>query len=441
MDTARRRRVLKRKADTIPLIKKAKNTSESKASFFISKVLPIFLQDKLEKCEKILYTKEKEEGMRIAIFGGSFNPVHNEHIRMAKCAAVELSLDTLYVMPAHTPPHKQGKWLAPNEERLKACEIAFAGEENVVVSDYEIRQGGTSYTYLTCRHFRSLYPSAEIFWLVGTDMLRDFPTWKNPEDILSNVTLCVCGRAEQSDWVDEENKKFYKRFGKKFLTISYMGKDVSSTKIRVLLGAGMDASEFLDENVERYIKEKGTYAVPFAKEALALQTEKRRAHSIRVALTAVERAKGLKIPEDKALLASLMHDCAKNLPKDSPYLQGFIMPTEWGDVPGEVAHQFLGAYVAKTHFFVDDEDVVNAIRFHTSARPNMSELEKLIFLADMVEEERRYDGVERLRALFWEGENLDECLALALKETLAFLEKKGGEIYPLTSLACEYYNN
>ena len=71
----------------------------------------------------------------------------------------------------------------------------------------------------------------------------------------------------------------------------------------------------------------------------------------------------------------------------------------------------------------------------------MSELEKLIFLADMVEEERRYDGVERLRALFWEGENLDECLALALKETLAFLEKKGGEIYPLTSLACEYYNN
>ncbi len=379
--------------------------------------------------------------MRIAIFGGSFNPVHKEHIRMAKCAVEELSLDTLYVMPAHTPPHKKDTALAPNEDRLEMCRLAFEGDEKIVVSDYEINKGGTSYTYLTCQHFRALFPTAEIFWLVGTDMLRNFPTWKKPEEILSIATLCVCGRAEQLGWVEKENENFYRLFGKNFLTVSYMGKDVSSTKIRVLAGAGMRLTEFLPENVANYIMAKGLYCVPFSKDALALENEKRRAHSIRVALTAVERAKGLKIPEDKALCASLFHDCAKNLAEDSPYLQGFQMPTEWGEVPFEVAHQFQGAYVAERHFCVTDEDELNAIRFHTSARPNMSELEKLVFLADMVEEGRNYDGVEKIRALFWNGETLDECLRLALKETLIFLEQKGGEVYPLTRLAYEYYKN
>lgn len=377
--------------------------------------------------------------MKIAIFGGSFNPVHKEHIRMAKCAVEELSLDKLFVMPVHTPPHKKGKALAPNEDRLEMCRLAFADDEKIRVSTYEIEKGGTSYTYLTCRHFRSLYPDAELVWLVGTDMLRDFPTWKNPEEILSMVTLCVCGRAEQLDWVREENEKFYRVFKKRFLTISYMGKDVSSTKIRVLAGAGMDLTEFLPENVANYIRQKGLYGVPFAKDALLLETEKRRAHSIRVAVTAVERAKHLKIPEDKALCAALFHDCAKNLEGDSPYLEGFEMPRTWGEVPRQVAHQFRGAFVAEKRFGVTDEDVLNAIRFHTSARPNMSELEKLVFLADMVEEERNYDGVEKIRELFWKGENLDGCLALALKETLLFLEKKGGDVYPLTRLAYEYY--
>lgn len=377
--------------------------------------------------------------MKIAIFGGSFNPVHEEHIRMARCAVEELSLDALFVMLAHTPPHKKGKALAPDEERLEMCRLAFEGEDKIVVSDYEIKKGGTSYTYLTCRHFRSLYPSAEIFWLVGTDMLRDFSSWKNPEEILSMVTLCVCGRAEQLGWVQEENEKFYRLFGKKFWTISYMGKDVSSTEIRVLIGAGMDVTDFLPVNIANYIQRKGLYGVPFVKEALALETEKRRAHSVRVALTAVERAKGLKIPEDKALCATLFHDCAKNLEENSPYLEGFKAPKTWGEVPTQVMHQFQGAFVAEKHFCVTDEDVLNAIRFHTSARPNMSELEKLVFLADMVEEERRYEGVERIRELFWKGDNLDECLALALKETLLFLEKKGGEVYPLTRLAYEYY--
>ena len=102
-------------------------------------------------------------------------------------------------------------------------------------------------------------------------------------------------------------------------------------------------------------------------------------------------------------------------------------------------HQFAGAFVARQCFSVKDEEVLSAIAYHTSARPNMSELEKLIFLADMLEEGRNYEGVDELRQLFWKGDSLDECLKTALSETLKFLEKKGGDIYPLTKAAYDFY--
>ncbi len=375
--------------------------------------------------------------MRIAVFGGSFDPVHIEHIRLAKGAVEELSLDRLFVMPAHAPPHKTGKSISADEVRLKLCRLAFEGEERIEVSDYEIAQGGTSYTYLTCQAFRDAYPTAEIFWLVGTDMLRDFHTWRYPEKILSQVTLAVCGRNESGEWVEEEQEKFYRSFGKKFVYLRYNGRDISSTQLRVFAGAGMRLTDFTAEKVAAYIEEKGLYRISFAKEALALEKPERRAHSLRVAQAALSRAYSLKIPENKALTAALFHDCAKNVPLDSPLLEGFELPSDWGRVPAQVVHQFAGAYLAERAFGITDEDILNAIRYHTSGRPHMSDLEKLVFLADMVEAGRTYGGVEELRSLFWE--DLDECLKKSLEETLKFLEKKEGEIYPLTREAYGYY--
>ena len=378
--------------------------------------------------------------MRIAVFGGSFDPVHTEHVRLVEAAIQELALDKLFVMPAFAPPHKLGKVLSKDEDRLAMCRLAFDGVKRAEISDYEIAKGGTSYTYLTCQYFREQYPDAEIFWIVGTDMLRDFPTWKHPENILENVTLAVCGRAEENNaWQIEEQENFLARFGKKFRPFTYNGAAVSSTKIRVLAGAGMRLTPCVDEKVAEYIQQNGLYLIPNANEALALENSKRQAHSLRVAELAASRAVKLGIPEKQAIAATLFHDCAKNLPENSPYLQGFVLPTEWGPVPDEVKHQFAGAYVAETYFGVTDGDLLNAVRYHTSARPNMSELEKLIFLADMLEEERNYAGVDELRALFWAEKDLDKCLAEALYQTLLFLETKGGEIYPLTKAAYDYY--
>ncbi len=375
--------------------------------------------------------------MRIGIFGGSFDPVHIEHIRVAQAAIQTLGLDKLLIMPAFAPPHKKGKTLADNVARLEACRLAFSGVEKVEVSDFEIAQGGVSYTYLTCRHFKETYKNAELFWLVGTDMLRDFPTWKNPDDILSCATLAVCARNEKTDWIEGEQARFLKQFGRNFVCVGYNGADVSSTKIRVLAAAGEDFSSLVTPAVYEYINKSGLYEIPRAREALALEKPSRKAHSIRVALVAAKRASELKLDEKKAITAALFHDCAKNLPPEHPFLQGFTPPSDWGEVPESVLHQFSGAYVAEREFGVTDGEILDAVRYHTSGKPQMTELGKLIFLADMVEEERCYDGVEKIRLAFY-TKPLDETLMLALKETVKFLQKKGAEIYPLTLSALKY---
>lgn len=376
--------------------------------------------------------------MRIGIFGGSFDPVHREHKNFVRAALKSLQLDKLIVMPAHTPPHKQGRSLSSNADRLAMCQLAFADLEKVEVSDFELSQGGTSYTYLTCAHVRQCYPNADIFFLVGTDMLRNFPFWKYPEKILEMVELAVSGREDEEGWWQREQEVFTQRFGKPFVKIDYNGDAVSSTQIRVLAGACMRLDTFVDEKVADYIEGKGLYAIPFAKDALALEKTSRALHSVRVAHLAARRAYALHIPEQDAIAAGLLHDCAKNLSSDHPYLKGFTLPDQWGEVPASVWHQFAGAYVAERIFGVQDADILNAIRYHTSGRENMSVLEKLIFLADMLEEERHYEGVEILRELFWRGQDLDECLEEALYQTIEFLKSKDADIYPLTQNAYHF---
>ena len=375
--------------------------------------------------------------MRIGIFGGSFDPVHFEHINLVKGAIKSLALDKLFVMPAHTPPHKRGKSLSSDCVRVELCKVAFSEFEQVEVSDYEIEKGGVSYTYETCQYFRSVYPSAELFWIVGTDMLRDFPTWKNPEQILRDVTLAVCARAENGNWINKAQADFYNLFQKKCVVIEYEGKALSSTQIRIRAAAGEDVTPYVGEKVAAYIKEKGLYRIDGAKEALGLEKESRKAHSLRVAEMAAARATSLGVSERSAITAALFHDCAKNLEPTSPYLKGFSLLE---NVPAPVVHQFSGAYIAENFFGVKDKDVLNAIRYHTSGRPEMSALERLIFLSDMLESARDYPGVEKLRALFWDKtDDLTVCMAEALKETLLFLKEKQVPVYALTAKAAKYY--
>ncbi|MFQ7034833.1 MAG: bis(5'-nucleosyl)-tetraphosphatase (symmetrical) YqeK [Candidatus Borkfalkia sp.] len=212
-----------------------------------------------------------------------------------------------------------------------------------------------------------------------------------------------------------------------------MGRNVSSTKARVLCAFGEDLKPYLCEDVIDYIEANKLYRVDGVKDCFRYLKPSRRNHSLRLALMAGDVAAKYRLEERKIILAAALHDVAKNMPPDAPELAGFSMEEE---VPPPVLHQFTGAYVAEHVLGVTDADVLGAVRWHTSAKPNMTELEKAIYLADMLEPGRDFRGVESLRKLFYT--DLDACLLESLRLQIKYLKRQKGEIYHLTLEAYQF---
>ena len=369
---------------------------------------------------------------KIGILGGTFDPVHSEHIRLAKEAVIELGLNELIVMPTYLPPHKSDK-PTDGAHRLNMLKLAFSDTPLITVSDYELNKQGKSYTYLTVEHFREVYPNDKIYFIVGGDMLTDFKTWKNPDRILNAVDLAVFGRENYFTDFDGEEKYFLEHFGKSFVRLNYVGKSFSATKIRVYSALGLDISNETSESVIMYINENHLYdgglACDFIKSVLP---EKRLIHTANVAVTALSKAKELSLDKEKIFISAVLHDCAKYLnPSD---FKDFNLDK---DMPKPVVHAFLGAFVIENVLKIKDEEIIDAVRYHTTGKANMTTLGKLIFLADMVEEGRDYDGVEILRDLY--EKDFELCFKTALKEELIHLKNKGQPIYYETMNAVNFY--
>ncbi|MBQ1269603.1 MAG: nicotinate (nicotinamide) nucleotide adenylyltransferase [Clostridia bacterium] len=372
--------------------------------------------------------------MKIALFGGTFDPPHNEHVRLLRAASKQLKADKIIVMPAGIPPHKS-RVVTDGAHRLAMAKLAFSDIPNVEVSDWEISQQGKSYTLLTLQELKKRYPDAELVFLMGADMLLDFPTWYHPEEIVSLAQICVFLRGNEISTARQAKSFFYQRFHQKCKVLRFRGKDISSTKARVLTEFGQSTAEILPPKVEEYIKQNGLYTPSQeVKTALALLTPKRARHTAYVVIAALKKANELGVPKEKAYLACALHDIAKKkTPKD---VSDCPLPN---DLPKAVWHQYLGAHLAKTQCGVTDEEVLNAISYHTSARPQMTALEKLVFTADMIEETRNFRGVKRLQKMY--EKNFEDCFFYSLKDTYFHVKRKKAELYPLTEQAYIYYKN
>ncbi len=369
--------------------------------------------------------------MRIAIFGGAFNPVHREHVNLAIAAVRELKLDKLIIMPTAVSPHKGGKLCVDLWQRFEMCRLAFAAIPQAEVSNYELSKGGVSYSYLTCRHFADIYPDAERFFVIGADMLCDFPDWVNPQDILKTFKLAACARENGSDF-NGYKERVERKFSTKVTVIPYVGEKVSSTAVRTLAALGEDFGAYVSAEVCQYIRSRGLYSLDGLSRVKDLLKPERWAHTVRVALMCAKNASRAGIDEKQAITMAALHDCAKYLSADSPLLRGFQPP----DVPPPVLHQFSGAYVAEHTFGLHDETCLDAIRYHTTGREDMTQAGMLLFLSDMLEEGRNFKGVEELRALF--KRDLSLCFKEALRQQIDYLKTTGGKIDPLTQRAYDF---
>ena len=370
---------------------------------------------------------------KLVFFGGTFDPPHVEHVKMVEAVEREISPDKIIIMPTFIPPHKKVFMPASPKQRLEMCKIAFGGIKSAIVSDYEIKQKGKSFSYLTMQYLAKEYPNHDILFLMGTDMLSTFHTWKNPTEILKSATPLLCQRLGENKTASESKQEFFNRFSVEINSLDYVGKDLSSTQIKIKKLLKLDLSDSLKDSVNEYIDQYLLYnGGNIADFVIKNLTYKRLVHTKGVISLALKYAKNFGVNLKKTLIASLLHDVAKYLKvEDYP---DFVPPK---DVPSQVMHQYLGAHVAKTVLNVKDREVLNAIRYHTSAKPNMSLLAKIVFTADMLEEGRTYEGAREIRELSFI--DFDKAFVLSMQRSLDYVNERGCEVYPLTLKAYDYY--
>ena len=195
----------------------------------------------------------------IGIFGGSFNPIHNGHINLAKVAKDELCLDKVIFVPSNNPPHKDGGEFESNEDRLEMCRLAVADIEGFEVSDYELEKEDVSYTVYTIRYFRELYPDDKLFLLLGSDMLLSFDTWFRFDDILKNATLAIVSRQKDDFKMLYKKAEILSAFGM-INVIDARPIELSSTEIRKKIKNNEDYSCYLGKKVVKYIRLKNLYS-------------------------------------------------------------------------------------------------------------------------------------------------------------------------------------
>lgn len=194
---------------------------------------------------------------RIGIFGGTFNPPHIGHVEAAKAFAEEARLDSLIIMPAFIPPHKEYDSLVSCDERLKMCKIAFKDVKNSTVSDLEIARGGKSYTYLTLQELTQ--DDTDLFFLCGTDMILTMDRWKNPDIIFSMATVCYIRRENDPEIEAEIQRKcsqYVSEFNAKIMPIDKDVIEISSSEIRQ---GKCDLNSYLQPEIIEYISSRDLY--------------------------------------------------------------------------------------------------------------------------------------------------------------------------------------
>ena len=397
--------------------------------------------------------------MRIGIYGGSFDPVHNGHIAMVNSALKSGFVDLVIVIPSVRNNFKLYANKLPPPYRLCMMQetIEGLGIKECFVSDIEYDIEGVSYTavvlekltsdsyikdFLTSNGIKKkkAEESHEFFWIMGSDTLGTFETWYKPGEILKYATLLAAVRPGDSTDVDKAADSIKKNLGGKVEIFRLDGVDCSSSEITTtgdFSKVPAPAREFIKRHA---LYTENTKLSGVSEEARKQFFEsavwmykylgaKRLLHTLNVGYLSAHLADVFGCDKDKALIAGALHDCAKELPIEK---QLELAKKYSGDLFTEkkLLHSPAGATFAKEEFGIEDKEILDAICYHTTGRGDMSILEKIVYLADKIEPSRNYTDLTPIR------EAAEKDLDSAMRMTAAAVRDKfvsqGRDIHPLT---------
>lgn len=190
--------------------------------------------------------------MRIAIYGGSFNPMHIGHEKIVDYVLNNLNMDKIIIIPVGIPSHRENN-LEQSDTRLKICKEIFKENKKIEVSDIEIKGEGKSYTYDTLLKLMDLYgENNEFFEIIGEDSLKSLKTWKNYEELLKICKFIVFRRKDDKNiQIDEEFLN-----NKNIIILENEYYDISSTEIRNMVKNNEDISAFVNKKVKKLIEKE-----------------------------------------------------------------------------------------------------------------------------------------------------------------------------------------
>lgn len=190
---------------------------------------------------------------RIGLFGGSFDPVHNGHVAIAKSFLKSDILDELWVLLSPDPPHKTGQTQASFQSRLKMLHTAFKEFDDVKISDLEMQLPQPSYTIQTLEFLKEQYPNSIFYLCIGEDSLRDFKEWKDWRKILKHTDLLVAKRPATNIKEVDNILRNHVHF------VDHEPIEVSSTMIRDAVASGDDISELIPSSIKTIIDNEKLY--------------------------------------------------------------------------------------------------------------------------------------------------------------------------------------
>ena len=336
--------------------------------------------------------------MRIALLGGSFDPIHNGHLQIAKQALKQIDIDEVWFMPAFNAPLKDGQ-SASFKDRCNMVAMMIKPYRKMKLCQIEAQLSGKSYTYHTITLLKKVYPQHEFCFLMGNDQALNFKKWYNHEQLLKEITFYVFSRDE-----DITLDACFKQVKMPLI-------HVSSTRIR----QGYD-TYYLPKCIRRYIGEKRLYLKERIKERL---NEKRYQHSLSVAKVCSELALAHHLDVDIAYTMGLCHDYTKyfDLEKSAIFMK-YHEPDNMSYSP-LVWHGFEGAYEVKRLLGIYDKTIIQAI-YHHVLGSGKNAYSKILFIADKIDPLRGYD-ISKQYALSLK--DLNAAFTLVKEEQKAFIKK------------------
>ena len=370
---------------------------------------------------------------KIGIMGGTFNPVHNAHIELAQKALTQFGLDKVLFITSGNPPHKKNSIIPDATLRHKMVSLAIEDYPQFEAYDYEVKKQTYSYSYETLKHLKHLNRENELYFIIGADSLHNITSWVKPRLIMEMCTLLVYSRKGYD--MEKDLRELKKEYYMKAQFIDAPEIDISSSNIRNMIAEGKDVSGFMPPKALDFISRTMLYkkkASSMKKQLKKLLSRDRFIHSVNVCNTASALAKRFGFDENKAYIAGLLHDCAKCIPHELTLklCDDFdVLLDEYDEQIPALIHSKLGEKLASSYFGISDSEILEAIKWHTLGHPDMGNIAKIVYVSDMIEPSRCFEGIERLRDIA--KENLDRAVYECTNATIIFNTQRNRKINPM----------